>query len=196
MNFFRQLMSKYAAAMKKNPLRVKVMTSGTCFLLSDLIRQALEKKQSDKPFNVKRAARMTLIGACVHAPFLHRWFIFLERRFGPQFSISKLAVDQLVGLPLFIATFLTANSLLQGHSLDMVVKKLEHDWLTVVQRGILLWTPAQLINFKLVPLDFRILYMNSVSLFWGTYLSLKGNAHIHKHENINNGHAIDQAKTV
>jgi hypothetical protein len=34
------------------------------------------------------------------------------------------------------------------------------------------WTVAQAINFKLVPLEYRVLFGNCVALWWNIYLSL------------------------
>jgi hypothetical protein len=44
-------------------------------------------------------------------------------------------------------------------------------WWSAVQTNWYLWIPAQLINFGLVPMQFRVLFSNVVALFWNTYLS-------------------------
>jgi hypothetical protein len=36
----------------------------------------------------------------------------------------------------------------------------------MVYVGSQVWPPATLISYKLIPIDFRILFMNLVSLFW------------------------------
>jgi hypothetical protein len=33
------------------------------------------------------------------------------------------------------------------------------------------WTPAQIINFKYVPLNFRVLFASAVALGWNAYLA-------------------------
>jgi protein Mpv17 len=35
----------------------------------------------------------------------------------------------------------------------------------------MVWPAAHLINFSLVPLDLRILYVNVIAIFWTVYLS-------------------------
>ena len=34
------------------------------------------------------------------------------------------------------------------------------------------WVPAQIVNFELVPQDFQVLFVNLISVFWNTYLSM------------------------
>ena len=40
--------------------------------------------------------------------------------------------------------------------------------------SLLFWTPAQTVNFTLVPLHLRPLFLNSAMVVWTTYLSIAG----------------------
>ena len=112
--------------------------------------------------------------------------------FGAGFSWRKLAVDQLVAFPAFLAALLAANetlkilgslpnrqsdegvSALLLHAASVARNKLQADWLTTYQAGLLIWPAAQFINFRHVAPELRLLFMNSVSLGWGVYLSSQG----------------------
>ncbi len=106
-------------------------TSGTTFLLSDLIRQGIEHRhssadradslptnhiESKQPiatarfeWDAARSLRMAALGCCLHAPFIHLWLQTADRVFGAGFSWAKLAADQALAFPLFLAAFLSAN---------------------------------------------------------------------------------------
>lgn len=44
---------------------------------------------------------------------------------------------------------------------------------SVLSRHILqVWTVAQVVNFQVVPLEYRVLFGNMVALWWNIYLSL------------------------
>lgn len=66
-----------------------------------------------------RSARFTLVGATFLAPVLHTWFGFLARRFpGTAASsvVKRVALDQLVFAPVFLASFLSVIMLLDGNA--------------------------------------------------------------------------------
>lgn len=66
-----------------------------------------------------RAARFTLVGAAYLAPVLHTWYGFLTRRFpGTAASavVKRVALDQLVFAPVFLASFLSIVMLLDGNA--------------------------------------------------------------------------------
>lgn len=50
-------------------------------------------------------------------------------------------------------------------------KKLEANYSTALQKNYMIWPAVQAVNFKLVPLEHRVLVVNIVSLGWNCYLS-------------------------
>lgn len=66
-----------------------------------------------------RSARFTLVGAAFVAPVLHNWFGFLARRFPGKAAssvVKRVALDQLVFAPVFLASFLSVIMLLDGNA--------------------------------------------------------------------------------
>lgn len=37
------------------------------------------------------------------------------------------------------------------------------------------WVPASMVNFSMVPLQYRVAYMSTCAIFWNFYLSLASN---------------------
>ena len=106
------------------------------------------------------------------------WYILLERihvgsaRLQP---LIRVAVDQSVMAPFIQTTVLLLLPKLEGHSLADCVAKMTRDWWSVFTTGLKVWPATQLLNFYFVPLNFRIMVVQTVALLWNTYLSWKIN---------------------
>ena len=93
----------------------------------------------------------------------------------PRF-IAKVVVDQSVGLPTVFAAFCVIQPVLQGRGLEVGLEKLRRDWTTMCVAGWRVWYPTIGVVFAAVPLHFRPLAINCVSLFWSMYVSSMGGA--------------------
>eukprot|EP00554_Chaetoceros_debilis_P013916 CAMPEP_0194120658 /NCGR_PEP_ID=MMETSP0150-20130528/44210_1 /TAXON_ID=122233 /ORGANISM="Chaetoceros debilis, Strain MM31A-1" /LENGTH=86 /DNA_ID=CAMNT_0038812825 /DNA_START=509 /DNA_END=769 /DNA_ORIENTATION=+ len=82
---------------------------------------------------------------------------------------------------MFIPTFMTSLMLLEGKSLidptsrGEIFSTLKRDGPVITVSNWTLWVPAMLINFKYVPIQWQVLYSNSVGYIWNVYLSWKLN---------------------
>ncbi|CAM9873530.1 unnamed protein product, partial [Laminaria digitata] len=129
-----------------------------------------------------RAARFTLVGAVWVAPVLHTWFGFLTRRFpGTAAStvVKRVALDQLVFAPVFLASFLSIVMLLDGNAAK-IAPKLRADYTATVASNWGYWIPAQIVNFRFVAPAYQVLYANCVGFFWNIYLSYQANKGVQK----------------
>lgn len=59
----------------------------------------------------------------------------------------------------------------EGENLQAIWQTMKKDWGRVIIAGAIVWPPAQMINFLVVPLPYRILFINLVGLGWSTYTS-------------------------
>ena len=129
----------------------------------------------------KRTGRMGFYAFLVWAPVGHFWFRYLDKLFLPSYKFSllkKILLDQLFMCPLFLSFFLSSNELLQGKSWTTAVTRLNQDYFDAQIKNWQVWTPAQLINFYLVPLLYRVIFTRIISFFWSIYLSWKGKGFI------------------
>ena len=93
----------YDDSLSKYPLPSKCGTSAFGFFTGDLIAQVSNKDNQSK-IDMKRILSMTIFGACIHGPFCHYLFQFLEQSFpgkGIEFILYKLAIDQASSYPIF-----------------------------------------------------------------------------------------------
>ncbi|KAF2357912.1 Mpv17/PMP22 [Trinorchestia longiramus] len=177
MNFVRA----YLAAAKHYPKTTLTLQSGGLLAAGDGISQVAVEGHHLRHYEWSRTARFFVLGAFLTGPILRRWYGFLNRRFthqGKQGNFKKFAADQLVFGPTFTVIIIASVGVLQRMTPQQVVVKVRTTFLDVVVAGMMVWPVAQLINFTLVPLQFQILFVQTVGLFWNTFLAWKTNRNI------------------
>ena len=108
----------------------------------------------------------------VFGPAAATWFKFLQRHVNlrsPNATIlARVACDQGIFAPTFIGVFLSSMAVLEGTSPQ---EKLERNYTTALTSNYMIWPFVQMVNFKLVPLEHRVLFVNVISIGWNCYLS-------------------------
>ncbi|ESO08594.1 hypothetical protein HELRODRAFT_169468 [Helobdella robusta] len=104
----------------------------------------IEKRRSINEYDFKRTSRFFTFGTLIMGPALRYWFVFLDRTFTRPPPLG-------------------------------VIQKLaaDQDYFLILFNGYKVWPLAQLINFYIIPLQHRILFVNMVALFWNVYLAFK-----------------------
>ncbi|KAG6368490.1 hypothetical protein INS49_002699 [Diaporthe citri] len=162
----------YQAKLVKRPLLTQVVTTAILFGTGDVIaQQAVDKKGLEK-HDLARTGRMVLYGGAVFGPAATTWYKFLAKNVNlksPNGTIlARVALDQGVFAPVFIGVFLSSMATLEGNS---VKEKLDKNYKTALTSNYMLWPFAQAVNFKVVPLEHRVLFVNVISIGWNCYLS-------------------------
>lgn len=190
------LWATYLRMLETKPLLTKAITSGLIAGMGDYMCQRMEAREraKEKGTDVEsgevdwgvvdrrqrqhstdwgRWAKFTFLGTFLVAPCLHGWYGLLARRI-PDASlfgvVRRVCLDQLLFAPVFTATFFGCLTLLEGR-LAYLPDKLKADYWDTLKANWVLWIPAQLLNFGLVPAPFQVLFANVVGLFWNTILS-------------------------
>lgn len=110
-------------------------------------------------------------------PMVVQWYRFLERAIKipgrPNAEILvRVATDQLVFTPVNMVLFFSTLSVLEGGSPK---EKLGANYWTGLKTNWMVWPAVQLVNFKLVPLNHRLLVVNFFSLgALGTFKLCRG----------------------
>jgi len=139
--------------------------------LGDVVLQSAQS--SKKSFDMKRTLHLSLTGFTV-GPICHYWYQMLERRMpGKTMSMiaKKVVVDQIVFSPVCLAVFFLTLGLLDNSSLKQIGKEIYHKGLVLYTAEWFVWPPAQVINFYLIPLRFRVLFDNLVSFGFDIFQS-------------------------
>jgi len=160
----------YLHSLASRPILTKTATTLGIMASGDLICQKIEDRDR---VDLARTARVTSVGL-IAGPLYHHWYNLLEKRL-PGATLSrvctKMLVDQSVMAPTIVSIFFFMVGILEGRPLGDVVAKYKRDFIDTMKGNYVLWPAANLINFKFVPLDLRILYINCVSLIWNIFIS-------------------------
>ncbi|GBG61840.1 hypothetical protein CBR_g23796 [Chara braunii] len=171
---FTRLWRKYVRALRRRPLRTKMLTSGTLMGVSDAMAQKISGTDSIKLW---RTALMALYGLLWVGPTGHYWHevceSFFSKRRDNATVIRKVAVEQLTYGPVQnVSMMIYLGLIIKGKAWNTVVSKIRADLLRVQVAAWKIWPLAALINHKFVPIQLRVLFMNLVALFWSSPLTL------------------------
>lgn len=83
----------------------------------------------------------------------------------------KLFADTILFDPLYLTLFFTATSLMEGRTLEEILRKLKEDLVKTYCVDVAVWTPIQTMNFRWVPVIYQPLVVQSCNIGWNAYLS-------------------------
>jgi protein Mpv17 len=189
----KKLLGMYERALQEAPLRTKMLTSGTILTSADVSRQLLFEEpvnqidsqgapQPTRTYDVERTGRMALFGLTIHPIWVSGWFNFMDKWQGALpvgassgtalgIGVRKMLIDQSTSSPVFVASFIASMAFLQGFDLQQIQEKIAQDWWTTVKGAWSFWSIGHVVNFAFVPLHWRVLYINVLSVAWGMFLS-------------------------
>eukprot|EP00741_Cyanophora_paradoxa_P010849 tig00020544_g10488.t1 len=176
-NPLKKIWAAYNQSLETRPLLTKAMTSFTGFALGDILAQNFFPAADQQGFDWARFFRMTSFGFIVHGPLGHYFYGALDGAIpgnGPKQVISKVAIDQLGWAWVFTFVFFSYLGLLEGKSPSQIVEKLKNDSFLSVSGSWKVWPVAHAINFRFIPSNQRLLYINTIQVFYNVFLSIIG----------------------
>jgi protein Mpv17 len=152
----------------------------------DILTTALEPKKGgadsglspgDAPKQVKysweRASHMSAAGLTTGL-VSHFWYIYLDKWMGSQRCLKlitkKVLLDQIIFSPINLVVYFSTIGFLERSSVSRIreeIKEKGMEQIYVVEWFI--WPPAQFFNFYVLPLKYRILFDNFISLGFDIY---------------------------
>ncbi|KAH7911230.1 hypothetical protein BJ138DRAFT_1151172 [Hygrophoropsis aurantiaca] len=170
-----------------HPNRTLALTGGTLNALGDVIAQISQnivtKEHERRPgWDAARTLRFFCFGFGL-SPLLGRWNLFLERRFPLRVrrgqgkvsfgALSKrVAADQLLMAPLGLVFFVGSMGIMEGRNLRQIRQKYADIYAPALLANWRAWPLAQFVNFRYMPLPYRIPFQSACGAFWTLYLSL------------------------
>ncbi|KAJ5821865.1 uncharacterized protein N7525_011149 [Penicillium rubens] len=116
------------------------------------------------------------------APVQFQWFGFLSRAFpltkknptAPAFK--RVAFDQFIFAPFGLACFFTYMTIAEGGGRRALTHKFRDVYLPTLKANFVLWPAVQILNFRVIPIQFQIPFVSTVGIAWTAYLSLTNSA--------------------
>lgn len=175
-NPIQQFLATYEGWLAKKPILTKALTSAVGFALGDILAQCF--LGGDAAFDWARFARVTSFGFVLHGTTGHVWYGKLDQLL-PGTEAWKVAVkvaaDQVLWAPIFTAMYFSYLGLAEGRSMDYIKAKIQNDTMAGVTASWKVWPIVHAVSFRFVPTELRILYINSIQIFYNIFLSVLGN---------------------
>ena len=169
----------YAKSLETHPLPTKCATSGALMVVSDVMRQKLEKRDADdaEPFcwDAARSSRLAIWAVAFHAPslhWLHPWYERMWLRYRIRSTVVKVALDQAFMAPPFLFCFLTYSALAEGAD---PVPRIRAQLPALWTDSVWFWSLAHCVTFNL-PVPVRVLWQDFARIYFGSLMSLRANA--------------------
>lgn len=121
-----------------------------------------DSKKLPPPFDFERTIRFMSYGFLM-SPIQHRWFGFLSSTFpitkiGSPWvpALKRVAFDQLIFAPAGLAAFFTYMTIAEGGGRRAVQRKFQDVYIPALKANFLIWPTVQIINFRIMPIQFQI----------------------------------------
>jgi len=133
------------------------------------------------PFDFERLTRFMAYGFLM-TPVQYKWYQFLSKTFplikphGTTAAMKRVAFDQLLYAPIGLALFFTFMTIAEGGGKRAITKKFQDVYIPALKANYLVWPAVQMINFRVMPLQFQIPFVSTIGIAWTAYLSLTNSA--------------------
>ncbi|KAF9511663.1 hypothetical protein BS47DRAFT_1330791 [Hydnum rufescens UP504] len=185
----------YQAHFDAYPLVTLAATNSSLTALGDIVAQTAQmiwtapsSRVPNRPrwhgLDLERTVRFAAFGALM-GPLIGRWNIFLERHF-PLRSLrepasgpiswralgKRVLADQTAIAPTGLAIFIGTMGVMEGRQISGIQKKYADMYRPALIANWEVWPAVQLINFRFMPLAYRVPFQATAGVFWTLYLSL------------------------
>ncbi|EAW07804.1 Mpv17/PMP22 family protein [Aspergillus clavatus NRRL 1] len=89
-------------------------------------------------------------------------------------GVSVIAANAVIDLGL--ACFFTFMTVAEGGGKRALTRKFQDVYLPTLKANFVLWPAVQILNFRVVPIQFQIPFVSTVGIAWTAYLSLTNSA--------------------
>lgn len=174
----------YQEMLIKQPVVTKSLTSCATNAFSDVLCQNLintaqasdEKKVEEKKLDKERLIHAAVTGLVWSGPVTHFWYKILFGKLvtfkDPVLAlVGQIFLDAIIFSPFTVSGYFALRSILEGSGLQGIREKLTTRLFTTVLGAWKFWPAVNVINFSIVPIPYRVLYMNVLSVFWSGYLT-------------------------
>lgn len=88
-------------------------------------------------------------------------------------AMIKVGIDQLIFAPICLAMLVSILSYMQDRNVQMIEHKLKTQYKDILIANYYVWPWVQIVNFRLVPLNYQVLFTQTVAFLWNIYISWK-----------------------
>ncbi|CAN8237964.1 unnamed protein product [Cochlearia groenlandica] len=166
---------RYLSELQQHPLRTKAITAGVLSGVGDVVSQKLSGIQK---IQLRRVLFKVIFAGGFLGPAGHYFHTFLDKFFkgkkDTKTVAKKVVVEQLTLSPLNHLLFMIYYGVvIERTPWNLVRERIKKTYPTVQLTAWTFFPVVGWINFKYVPLHFRVILQSSVAFFWGIFLTLR-----------------------
>lgn len=161
---------------RSRPVLTNCLVCGTLFSAGDIIAQKLGPDDRYRPDRTIRAGVygtffFGVVASTVTYPILNS----LAPNMRPLSRLAlRICMDQTLLSPfVYIPMYFGTMALFEGASIEQAHDRIQQNWYNTVIVNWRIWVPIQLLNFSVVPPQYRILTVAIGGLAWNTFLALR-----------------------
>ncbi|KAJ8604585.1 hypothetical protein CTAYLR_007633 [Chrysophaeum taylorii] len=160
----------YTTLLETAPLATKCVTATVIIGCGDAVAQRIEGNGVDPA----RVFRWAVFGLVLQAPWNHVYQNAIDAALPipPNPLALKVAVDQFVQAPLFTALVFYFFAIIEGRGIEAGTRQIKTTLAETLLKNWIVFIPATTVSFALVPLEYRVLFINCVFFCWVIILSL------------------------
>ena len=164
-------LSFYGRCYKKRPTATSAVTGFFLLAIGDVVRQQVVERKREQ-HSIGETLKMGALGFVWVGPVLNAWYTLLDRKIkvpGVRGIVLKIACDQIMFAPFII--FSIVNFLKSPRTKEEFKEVFNEEYLTVLKTNYKFWPWVQFITFSVIPLSLRVIFVNTVSIGWNTFIS-------------------------
>jgi protein Mpv17 len=165
-----------------------MFTAGTTYFIADNICQRYIEKKSPEDYSLDRSCRQSAVGALFAAPSLHIWHsTILPRIIKPivsRFTGVMVAVflNETLLATYFICALLFSFEALKKGDINAGLQNVKEKFSSAIVTSMKFWTGISFINYGLIPVHMRPVFVSCWSVVWQSYLSYVANNKLQQKE--------------
>lgn len=140
-----------------------------------MISDYLAQKFTSTTLEIPRLLRYLCYGLVIGGPATAWWFSLLEKRItigGLQGALHMAALDQAIGAPILLATFILFMHLAEGRAIGGSTNELREKHSNALLASVRVWPWVNTFNFAMVPSQYRVVFGSVFNVFWIAFLSV------------------------
>ena len=156
------------------PWTANALVAGTCSCCGDAITQ----RASEPEFDAKRNVAFVAFGAFWSVP--GRFLYSALARYVPSDTLTNAVKGALISelcfdLPITNPVFMATTDTLRGRDAQFILDHLHRDYRDCAISSFCMWFPATVVNLRLVPLPYRVIFDNVMCVVWASLFSFLSN---------------------
>lgn len=168
---------RYTNVLTNYPIPTKAVTSATVYTIGDILAQRTEGKTMGD-LDRLRVLRSLTAGLIGHGPLSHGWYNFSEGLFTNLLQwtawwafVPKIVLDQMLWGPIWNNTYIALLGLMKRDSIETIWGDIQRTTIPLVVSGLKLWPLAHCVTYGLIPVENRLLWVDTVEILWVTILA-------------------------